>query len=79
MSDDLVVDVEALRDQVREKYRNVAVDPHATYHFHTGRAHAQRLGYDVEILAALPEQAVESFAGIGNPFSGDDDATTVSN
>jgi arsenite methyltransferase len=67
MSDDVPVDPAALREQVRDKYRKVAVDPHAAYHFHTGRPHAQRLGYDPAILAALPERAVESFAGIGNP------------
>jgi SAM-dependent methyltransferase len=64
-----VVDPEVLRDQVREKYRAVAVDPEATYHFHTGRGLATRLGYDQAIVDALPDQAVESFAGVGNPFS----------
>ena len=36
MPDDLLVDPEALRSQVRDKYREVAVDPHAAFHFHTG-------------------------------------------
>jgi ubiquinone/menaquinone biosynthesis C-methylase UbiE len=69
MSDSTIVDTEVLRDQVREKYRAVAVEPDATYHFHTGRSHARRLGYDETIVASLPDRAVESFAGIGNPFS----------
>jgi SAM-dependent methyltransferase len=69
MSDNAIVDTEVLRDQVREKYRAVAVEPDATYHFHTGRSHAKRLGYDEKIVASLPDRAVESFAGIGNPFS----------
>ena len=60
---------DVLRDQVREKYRAVAVDPDATYHFHTGRPLAARLGYDPAIVDALPDRAVESFAGVGNPFS----------
>ena len=64
-----IVDVDTLRDQVREKYRAVAVDPAATYHFHTGRMLAARLGYDASIVEALPDRAVESFAGVGNPFS----------
>nr|MBA3606210.1 methyltransferase domain-containing protein [Acidimicrobiia bacterium] len=64
-----IVDRDTLRDQVREKYRAVAVDPAATYHFHTGRPLAARLGYDLTIVDALPDQAVESFAGVGNPFS----------
>ncbi len=69
MTEDLVVDVDALRDQVREKYREVAVAPGAAYHFHTGRPLARKLGYDAGIMDALPDRAVESFAGVGNPFS----------
>jgi SAM-dependent methyltransferase len=64
-----VVDVDTLRDQVRDKYRAVAVDPDAIYHFHTGRPLAARLGYDPTIVDELPDRAVESFAGVGNPFS----------
>jgi arsenite methyltransferase len=63
------VDAGALRDQVREKYREVAVAPDAEYHFHTGRPLAARLGYEATVVTALPDQAVESFAGVGNPFS----------
>ena len=55
--------------QVRDKYREVAVDPHGTFHFHTGRPLAARLGYDQAVVDALPDRAVESFAGVGNPFS----------
>src|SRR3979411_2344309 len=69
MAQDLLVDPEALREQVRDKYREVAVDPHATFHFHTGRGLAARLGYDPGAVDALPDRAVESFAGVGNPFS----------
>jgi len=69
MAEDLVVDVDTLREQVREKYREVAVAPHAEYHFHTGRPLARKLGYDATIVGALPDRAVESFAGVGNPFS----------
>jgi len=69
MTDELPVDGEALRAQVREKYRTVAVEPDGTFHFHTGRALAARLGYDPELTAELPDSAVESFAGVGNPFS----------
>lgn len=69
MSETPVVDSDILRDQVREKYRAVAVEPNATFHFHTGRPLAARLGYDPAIVDALPVRAVESFAGVGNPFS----------
>ena len=66
---DIAVDAEALRDEVRKKYRAVAVDPHAKYHFHTGRPLAKRLGYDDRVVEPMPDAAVESFAGVGNPFS----------
>ena len=69
MSEEPLVDVETLRSQVREKYRQVAVDPHGTHHFHTGRRLAARLGYDEAVVDGLPDRAVESFAGVGNPFS----------
>jgi SAM-dependent methyltransferase len=65
----IAVDPEALRDEVRKKYRAVAVDPHAKYHFHTGRPLAKRLGYDDRVVEPMPDAAVESFAGVGNPFS----------
>jgi SAM-dependent methyltransferase len=66
---DLLVDPDALREQVRDKYREVALKPDATFHFHTGRALAARLGYEQGEVDALPDRAVESFAGVGNPFS----------
>jgi SAM-dependent methyltransferase len=69
MADDLLVDVDVLREQVRDKYREVAVDPHRTFHFHVGRVNAARLRYEADVVDALPDRAVESFAGVGNPFS----------
>ena len=69
MPEDLLVDPKTLREQVRDKYREVAVDPHRTFHFHTGRPLAARLGYEQAAVDALPDRAVESFAGVGNPFS----------
>ena len=69
MADDLLVDPVTLREQVRDKYRDVALDPHAEHHFHTGRPLAARLGYDQAVVDAFPDHAVESFAGVGNPFS----------
>jgi arsenite methyltransferase len=69
MDVDELVDTEQLRAQVREKYREVATDPHRTFHFHTGRSLAARLGYDADTVNALPDRAVESFAGVGNPFA----------
>ena len=63
------VDAAVLRGHVKAKYREVATDPHGDYHFHTGRPLARRLGYDEAAVGALPDAAVESFAGVGDPFS----------
>lgn len=65
----LTVDPEALRASVRDKYREVALDPSGGFHFHTGRPLAARLGYDTTIVDTLPDRAVESFAGVADPFS----------
>ena len=69
MSSELPVNPEALREEVKSKYREVASNPHAEFHFHTGRRAAKRLGYDPEVVDPLPDAAVESFAGVANPFS----------
>jgi SAM-dependent methyltransferase len=69
MSDILPVDAIALREEVRTKYREVAVNPRGSFHFHTGRPLARRLGYDEAVVARMPDSAIEAFAGVGNPFS----------
>lgn len=63
------VDPRALREEVKKKYRDVAIRPAGEYHFHTGRPLAARLGYEVAMVDAMPDAAVESFAGVGNPFA----------
>ena len=63
-----LVDVDALRREVQEKYREVAADPTGEYHFHTGREHALRMGYPESPLNQLPDEATDAFAGVANPF-----------
>lgn len=69
MSSETPVDPGALREEVKSKYREVALNPHGEFHFHTGRPLAARLGYEAAAVDALPDAAVESFAGVANPFS----------
>jgi SAM-dependent methyltransferase len=69
MVGETLVDAGALRAQVREKYREVAVAPDREFHFHTGRRLAAQLGYAADVVDSLPDHAVESFAGVANPFS----------
>ena len=69
MSTELAVDAAALREEVKNKYRDVARNPEGEHHFHTGRPLAQRLGYDQAVVDSMPDSAVESFAGVANPFA----------
>ena len=57
-----------MREEVKAKYREVAIDPHGEFHFHTGRFLAKRLKYDSALVDPMPDAAVESFAGVSNPF-----------
>lgn len=63
------IDADALREDVKQKYKEVALNPEGSFHFHTGRYLAERLGYDMVMVDGFPDEAVESFAGVGNPFS----------
>jgi arsenite methyltransferase len=73
MSDHLLenqeLDVEVLRAAIQEEYAEVAANPQKGFHFHTGRPLARMLEYADEWLIDIPESAIESFAGTGNPFS----------
>jgi arsenite methyltransferase len=65
---DGALDVEALRRAIRDEYATVARNPEQGFHFHTGRPLSQLLGYDDTWLDGMPEGALASFAGTGNPF-----------
>ena len=61
--------VETLRAEVSQEYAQVAKNPDLGFHFHTGRRLARMLEYQDEWLEGLTEEAIESFAGTGNPFN----------
>ena len=63
------LDVDGLRQAIREEYALVATEPDRGFHFHTGRRLAAILAYDEEWLDGVPEATIASFAGTGNPFS----------
>ena len=69
MVSNLLLNTARLRAAIQDEYTEVASDPRQGFHFHTGRFLAARLGYPADRVAALPDQAVESFSGVGNPFS----------
>ena len=63
------VDRDQLRTAIQTEYAEVALQPTKGFHFHTGRPLARLLGYAEAWLIGIPEGAIESFAGTGNPFS----------
>jgi len=69
MTTSVLLDVDVLRTAIQEEYAEVAACPMKGFHFHTGRFLADRLGYPSDRVDALPDPVVESFAGVGNPFS----------
>ncbi|MGD9711534.1 MAG: methyltransferase domain-containing protein [Thermomicrobiales bacterium] len=69
MQQELWVDIDTLRTAIRHEYDEVASHPSKGFHFHVGRVAAERLGYDKEWLDETPDPIVESFAGMGKPFS----------
>src|SRR5680860_1869773 len=62
------VDTEQLEAKVKDMYRHVAQQPHDRFHFELGAPVALRVGYEPDLLAAVPGGAVESFAGVGHFF-----------
>lgn len=62
------LDTQELEQRVKEMYREVAEEPEKEFHFETGRALAERLGYPSEELDAVPASSIESFAGVGYYF-----------
>jgi arsenite methyltransferase len=63
------LDINELRSAISFEYEGVAQNPEEGFHFHTGRKLAQMVGYQEDWLEGIPESAIESFAGTGNPFS----------
>jgi arsenite methyltransferase len=69
MATSVTLDLDQLRSAIQDEYTEVASCPWKGFHFHTGRFLADRLGYPAERVESLPDPVVESFAGVGNPFS----------
>jgi arsenite methyltransferase len=63
------VDVEVLRHEITKTYTAVSTDQQMDFMFPTGRGWAEELDYPQPELSRVPDAAVESFAGVANPFS----------
>ena len=60
-----LVDARTLETKVKEMYGQVAREERAHLHFELGRELAEHLGYPYELLDAIPDEALASFAGVG--------------
>src|SRR5204862_7017959 len=67
MAVDVELDVELLKSEIKKTYASVSTEPEKDFIFPTGRPWAEDLGYPAE-LANVPESAVQSFAGVANPW-----------
>jgi SAM-dependent methyltransferase len=67
MAIDAEIDVELLKSEIKKTYASVSEQPEQDFIFPTGRAWAEDLDYPDE-LANVPDTAVESFAGVANPW-----------
>ena len=63
------LDVAKIQEAVRLKYAEVARSAEGKFKYATGRAGAAALGYDLSVAAGLPQSVLQSFCGVGNPFT----------
>jgi arsenite methyltransferase len=62
-------DLAKIEAGIRDKYARVAENPQGLFAYPTGRSGIEGLGYDPELVNALPEAVISSYCGVGNPFS----------
>ena len=69
MSAEVEIDIAHLKSEIKRTYAEVSRQPEKDFVFPTGRTWAADLDYPEELLAQVPESALESYAGVANPFS----------
>jgi len=62
-------DRKRIEEGIRGKYTKVSDSPEGLFQYPTGRAGLEALNYDSELIQALPDSAVASYCGVGNPFT----------
>lgn len=56
-------------EAMRELYSQLALNPAQEFGWSKGLQNAQQLGYDLHLLAQMPQSVWESSAAVGNPFA----------
>lgn len=62
---------EEIREAVKDMYTLVAEEPKTPLHFPIGRDACLKAGYSDAQIGDLPDEVIESFAGVGCPFRAD--------
>ena len=60
---------EEIQRAVRAKYAEISCSAAGRFRYPTGRAGAIALGYDLSVLSDLPDDVLDTFCGVGNPFA----------
>ncbi len=58
-----------IEESIRQKFIKVASTPEGQFQYPTGRAGLEALAYDKEKIQKLPDEAITSYCGVGNPFT----------
>jgi len=62
-------DPNQIKKAIRERYAEVSNSVEGKFKYPTGRAGAEALDYDPSLVRSAPEGLLQSFCGVGNPFS----------
>lgn len=62
-------DKERIAASIRKKYAEASKTPQSLFNYPVGREGLEGLGYDPNILKSIPKPVIDSFCGVGNPFS----------
>jgi SAM-dependent methyltransferase len=63
------LDITGIQDAVRRKYAEVSNSAHGKFNYPTGRDGALLQGYDLAVIESMSDDLIESFCGVGNPFT----------
>jgi arsenite methyltransferase len=62
-------DKKKIEEGIRHRYAKAAQNPEGRFRFPTGKAGLEALGYDPSVLRILPDEALASYCGVGQPFT----------
>jgi SAM-dependent methyltransferase len=63
------IDSEEIREAMRKKYAEISRTAKGKFNYPTGKEGANNLKYDLSDVEAVPGDVLDSFCGVGNPFS----------